>query len=182
MSVRVSRSLAVAAAGEMVSRLDSQLMVRVHTADKKGAGTDAKVFLMLCDSTGAETQTYELDNLHVNDHERGSVSEFRLPSGLAAGLADLDSIVLGRNDAGENASWFVDLVEVRALPAGPEWQFPVHRWVKPYTAYRVRQYDVSLPQNDDPDMRARRDRELAEKRQMYYCFQNKLVTQFYRSL
>ena len=147
--------------------LSSRLQVRVHTGDKKGAGTDAKVFIKLRDSAGKETPLFKLDNLRVDDHERDSVSEFQLPENYAASLADLDSIILVRNTAGEDDSWFVDLVEVLEQPEGTTWLFPVHRWLHGYTEYRLRQYDLSLPQQDDADLKARRQKELGEKREMY---------------
>lgn len=147
--------------------LCSCLQVRVHTGDKKGAGTDAKVFIKLRDSAGTETKLHKLDNLRVDDHERDTVSEFQLPECFADCLTDLDSIVLVRNDAGEGASWFVDLVEVKEQPGGCTWLFPVHRWLHAHTEYRIRQYDLSLPQNDDLDLQARRLKELHAKRALY---------------
>ena len=151
--------------------LSSSLQVRVHTGDKKGAGTDAKVFLKLRDSAGTETPLFKLDNLYVDDHERDSVSEFRLAEHFAAALTDLDSVILVRNTAGEEDSWFVELVEVLEQPRGATWLFPVHRWLRGDAEHRLRQYDLSLPQNDDPDLRARRQRKLAEKRQLYQYIQ-----------
>ena len=141
------------------------ILVRVHTADRKGAGTDATVFFQLRDYFGHRSASYTLDNLLHDDHERGSVSQFRLPRDQR--LKDIDSIVLWRNTAGADDSWFVDLVEVLEQPEGATWLFPVHRWLHGYTEYRLRQYDLSLPQKDDPDLKARRHRELTAKRDVY---------------
>ena len=152
--------------------LSSRLQVRVHTGDKKGAGSDAKIRIKLRDSAGKETPLFKLNNLLVNDHERDSVSEFQLPKNYAASLADLDSIILLRNTSGKGHSWFVDLVEVLEQPQGTTWLFPVHRWLHGYTEYRLRQYDLSLPQQDDADMKARRQKELGEKREMYQYMQH----------
>ncbi|KAF0294906.1 hypothetical protein FJT64_007488 [Amphibalanus amphitrite] len=155
----------------MASTLGVPLQVRVHTADRKGAGTDARVFIKLRDSAGTESRLTQLDNLHVDDHERNTVSEFELPASTAAALVDLDSIVLVRNAAGaDGGSWLLELVEVSA--GGGRWLFPVHRWLSPYTEYRISQFDSSLPQHDDPDISARRARELVDKRDQYQYAQH----------
>ncbi|XP_043200093.1 uncharacterized protein LOC122369423, partial [Amphibalanus amphitrite] len=155
----------------MASTLGVPLQVRVHTADRKGAGTDARVFIKLRDSAGTESRLTQLDNLHVDDHERNTVSEFELPASTAAALVDLDSIVLVRNAAGaDGGSWLLELVEVSA--GGGRWLFPVHRWLSPYTEYRISQFDSSLPQHDDPDISARRARELLDKRGQYQYAQH----------
>lgn len=103
--------------GNLLSWWLSEPEFRVHvtTGDKRGAGTDATVWLQLVDVAGGITEPSCLDKLLVNDHERGQTHTYGV---TAAGLkqADtLDHIVIWRDSAGLGDAWFLDRIEVSVV-------------------------------------------------------------------
>ncbi|XP_037075252.1 LOW QUALITY PROTEIN: polyunsaturated fatty acid 5-lipoxygenase-like [Pollicipes pollicipes] len=142
-----------------------RFVIHVHTGDRKAAGTDANVYVQLRDSAGHVTAPRRLDHWLFNDLERGTVCQYPFPADPE--LKDVDSIVLRRDGAGLGDAWFLDLVEVEDRQVHSKWVFPVHRWIQTSTEYRIKQHGISLPQDDEPDMLANRQGELAKKQEAY---------------
>ena len=160
--------------GNLIPKIALQLspdryVVHVHTGDRKSAGTDANVYVQLRDTTGRVTAPRLLDHWFFNDLERGTTCSYPVPSDPE--LGEIDSLVLRRDDAGLGNAWFLDLVEVEDRTGKRRWTFPVHRWIHADTEYRLRQYDISLPQDDEADIRSRRQAELEGKRSVYQYIQ-----------
>ncbi|KAK3589063.1 hypothetical protein CHS0354_008713 [Potamilus streckersoni] len=82
--------------------------VTVKTGDVKFAGTDANVFIRFCGSAGL-TDKLKLDN-SKNNFERDMTDEFVLH---AENVGPLTKIVIGHDNFGPGAGWFLDHVEVR---------------------------------------------------------------------
>lgn len=160
--------------GNIVPRIAEALsrerfVIAVHTGDRKGAGTDANVYVQLRDSAGHVTAPRHLNHWLFNDLERGTV--VRYPMADDPELQDVDSIIVRRDNAGLGDAWFLDLIVVEDWQFGLKWTFPVHRWIQQDTEYRIQQNDISLPQDDDEDIRRRRKHELEQKRQQYQYVQ-----------
>ncbi|XP_043237383.1 polyunsaturated fatty acid 5-lipoxygenase-like isoform X3 [Amphibalanus amphitrite] len=160
--------------GNLIPKLALQLsrdryVVHVHTGDRKSAGTDANVYVQLRDEAGHVTPARLLDHWFFNDLERGTVCSYPVPAEPA--LQGVDSLLLRRDNAGLGNAWFLDLVEVEDRTLKRRWVFPVHRWIHADTEYRLRQFDISLPQDDETDIRDRRRAELEAKRDVYQYVQ-----------
>ena len=156
--------------GNLIPKIALQLsrdryVVHVHTGDRKSAGTDANVYVQLRDASGQVTPARLLDHWFFNDLERGTVCSYPVPA--EATFGDLDSLMLRRDNAGLGNAWFLDLVEVEDRVRKRRWLFPVHRWIHADTEYRLRQFDISLPQDDETDIRDSRRAELDAKRDVY---------------
>lgn len=64
---------------------DRELIIHVTTGDRKRAGTDANVWLILYDEKGQSTDTIKLGHAFKNDHERGATCTFTAYSGNGFG-------------------------------------------------------------------------------------------------
>jgi hypothetical protein len=85
----------------------------VHTSDKRGAGTDANVFVDLRGDL-ASSGNIVLDNSQ-NNFERGKIDEFvRKTKNVGA----ISSIVIGHDAKGVGAAWHLEQVDVTELASG----------------------------------------------------------------
>uniref|UniRef100_A0A3P8UHJ0 Lipoxygenase homology PLAT domains 1 n=1 Tax=Cynoglossus semilaevis TaxID=244447 RepID=A0A3P8UHJ0_CYNSE len=100
--------------------------VQVKTGDKKYAGTDANVFMILY-GTKDDTGIINLraSKTHKNKFERGMIDEFTVE---AVDLGPLKKLRIGHNNCG-SAGWFLDWVEVDAPSMGQKLRFPCGRWL-----------------------------------------------------
>lgn len=64
---------------------DRQLIIHVTTGDRKRAGTDANIRMILYDEKGQATDTIKLGRAFRNDHERGSTCTYAHFSGNGFG-------------------------------------------------------------------------------------------------
>ena len=100
--------------------VDKKYVVSVTTADCKGAGTDANVWIELFGVSGKSSGTRALDNA-MNNFERGKTDRFELEiAGLGAGIARAR---IGHDNAGFGSSWCVAEVHVRTVETGEEIAF-----------------------------------------------------------
>ncbi|KAK5878421.1 hypothetical protein CesoFtcFv8_023828 [Champsocephalus esox] len=81
----------------------NKYIVSVFTADMKGSGTDAHVFLNIFGETG-DTGERRLDS-DKDNFERGSEDKFTIE---APNLGRLRKITIGHNNRGSSAGWFLD--------------------------------------------------------------------------
>ncbi|XP_054767861.2 allene oxide synthase-lipoxygenase protein-like [Lytechinus pictus] len=137
--------------------------VHVKTGDRKGAGTDANVYIALINDHGQRSRDIKLDCRFKDDFERGNVDTF-LVSNLP-NFGKIATIELWRDDAGPNDDWYVDTVAVDNVSVNERYMFPVHRWVRDVMKLFINEYDVCLPQDDyRPEQR---QYELLKKRRFY---------------
>ncbi|XP_050407500.2 lipoxygenase homology domain-containing protein 1 isoform X2 [Patella vulgata] len=89
--------------------------VTVRTGEVKYAGTDANVFIQFVGPKGS-TKQLKLDDSR-NNFEKGMVEMFEV-TGIDVG--DLDHIVIGHDNAGMGAGWFLDYVIVKKYFTKPQ--------------------------------------------------------------
>ncbi|XP_023237606.1 allene oxide synthase-lipoxygenase protein-like [Centruroides sculpturatus] len=142
-----------------------QLLIHVVTGDRKGAGTDANVWLVLHDDRNNRSTITKLNRRFRNDNERGSINTFTAYPGNNFGKAI--KIELWRDSFGIGDSWYLQMINVEDPETGEISHFPVHRWIKADHQYVLMKYDCCLPQKHD--CVHQRKMELREKRNLY-CF------------
>ncbi|XP_073475133.1 lipoxygenase homology domain-containing protein 1 [Aquarana catesbeiana] len=101
--------------------------VRVKTGDKKNAGTDANVFIILYgekDDTGL--MNLKASKTNKNKFERGQTDVFTVE---AVDIGPLKKIKIGHDNKGPSAGWFLDWVEIDAPSLGHRVKFPCGRWL-----------------------------------------------------
>ncbi|TRZ03142.1 hypothetical protein DNTS_014536 [Danionella cerebrum] len=101
----------------------NKYVVSVFTADVKGSGTDADVFLNIFGEHG-DTGERRLDN-DKNNFERATEDKFTID---APNLGKIRKITIGHNNRGSSAGWFVDKVIVDDLGNKSIYEFPISRW------------------------------------------------------
>uniref|UniRef100_A0A3Q3WIH2 PLAT domain-containing protein n=1 Tax=Mola mola TaxID=94237 RepID=A0A3Q3WIH2_MOLML len=101
----------------------NKYVVSVFTADLKGSGTDADVFINIFGEFG-DTERL-LDN-NKNNFEKGTEDKFTIE---APSLGKVRKITIGHNNKGSSAGWFVDKqVIVDDLGNRTVYEFPIGRW------------------------------------------------------
>ncbi|XP_061492303.1 lipoxygenase homology domain-containing protein 1 [Rhineura floridana] len=101
--------------------------VSVKTGDKKHAGTDANVFIILYgtkDDTG--TIYLKASKTNKNKFERGKLDVFTVE---CVDLGDIKKIKIGHDNTGNSSGWFMEWVEVDAPCLGLCLKFPCGRWL-----------------------------------------------------
>ncbi|XP_062333408.1 lipoxygenase homology domain-containing protein 1-like [Osmerus eperlanus] len=101
----------------------NKYIVSVFTADMKGSGTDADVFLNIFGENG-DTGERRLDS-DKDNFERGTEDKFTIE---APNLGRLKKITIGHNNRGSSAGWFLDKVSVDDMGNKEVYEFPVNRW------------------------------------------------------
>nr|XP_029494200.1 lipoxygenase homology domain-containing protein 1-like [Oncorhynchus nerka] len=101
----------------------NKYVVSVFTADVKGSGTDADVFINIFGEFG-DTGERRLDNKNDN-FEKSTEDKFTLE---APHLGKIRKITLGHNNKGSSAGWFVDKVLLDDMGNKSLYEFPINRW------------------------------------------------------
>lgn len=151
--------------GNCVSEVDDKtdFYIHVHTGDRKGAGTDANISIILFDENGGKSEEYPLDNFFRNDFESGSVDKFSIKN---LKFTTVSKIEVWRDSSGINDSWYVDKITVENKATKSAFIFPLFRWIKPEYHYIIKHLDTSLPQYDTEN-KNQRLMELEDKKKMY---------------
>ncbi|KAL8593845.1 hypothetical protein ACOMHN_065322 [Nucella lapillus] len=146
--------------------------INVYTGDRKNAGTNAKVSMVLHDDAGNSSETIHLDNTLRNDLERGELdvnevfeAQTKSLDRRGQGQGKISKIQFWRDDAGLASGWYLEKVVVESKKTGAQFVFPVFRWVRPFYHYFIQHLDTSLPQADK--YQQLREMELEEKRKTY---------------
>ncbi|XP_050721604.1 allene oxide synthase-lipoxygenase protein-like isoform X2 [Eriocheir sinensis] len=116
---------------------ETHYRLHVVTGDRRGAGTDANVYVILHDLQGRASQPISLNRVFTNDNERGSTTtmELRAECGIAGpvarvevwrdNFADLSIIgsalqyIFNRHTKRGSSAWFLDRVEVEEVKVSP---------------------------------------------------------------
>jgi lipoxygenase homology domain-containing protein 1 len=99
--------------------------ILVHTGDKRGAGTDANVFVILQGEKG-DSGKRALESAG-NNFERGKVDTFGIE---VFDLGELKQITVGHDGSGFGSGWFLDYVIVRdETLRNKEYKFQCGRWL-----------------------------------------------------
>ncbi|XP_053384453.1 lipoxygenase homology domain-containing protein 1-like isoform X6 [Mercenaria mercenaria] len=105
-------------------RKDTKYKVTVYTGNKKGAGTDANVYIILFGENGDSSEKY-LDDSR-NNFERGQTDEFVIECPC---LGRLDRLRIGHDNSGFGPGWYLDKVIVDDLDNSITYEFPCSRWL-----------------------------------------------------
>ncbi|XP_010779871.1 lipoxygenase homology domain-containing protein 1-like [Notothenia coriiceps] len=101
----------------------NKYIVSVFTADVKGSGTDADVFINIFGEFG-DTGERRLDN-DKNNFEKATEDKFTIE---APNLGKVRKITIGHNNKGSSAGWFVDKAVVDDMGNKIVYEFPMNRW------------------------------------------------------
>ncbi|CAC5359765.1 ALOX5 [Mytilus coruscus] len=119
--------------------------ITVKTGDKKGAGTDANVYIIL-HGKGIQTNKYTLDTFFKNDFERGNIDNYSVDSEV--NIPEVQRIELWRDAYGLFSNWYLDWIEVTNLATNITSIFPAMKWIKENQRYFFNHIDTCLPQDD----------------------------------
>ncbi|XP_071128944.1 polyunsaturated fatty acid 5-lipoxygenase-like [Mytilus edulis] len=119
--------------------------ISVKTGDKKGAGTDANVYIILY-GKGPQTSKYNLDTFFKNDFEQGSIDDYTVDSDV--NIPEVQRIELWRDNYGLFSNWYLDWIEVTNVESGITSIFPAMKWIKADHHYIFNHIDTCLPQDD----------------------------------
>ncbi|GFO15921.1 allene oxide synthase-lipoxygenase protein, partial [Plakobranchus ocellatus] len=154
--------------GCLFTKPSSDYMIYVQTGDRRNAGTDANVKIVMHDEFGNSSAPITLDNYFKNDFERGCLDTFHVPANKIKDLqrmGKIDRIEVWKDDAWVASDWFVDKIVVDNRVTNNTFVFPIFRWIKAKYHYQIKHLDTSLPQFDEyPEQRKM---ELQEKRAAY---------------
>uniref|UniRef100_H3CLV0 Lipoxygenase homology PLAT domains 1 n=1 Tax=Tetraodon nigroviridis TaxID=99883 RepID=H3CLV0_TETNG len=103
--------------------------VRIKTGEKKYAGTDADVFMILYgtkDDTDTGIINLKASKTHKNKFERGMIDEFTVE---AVDIGPLKKLRIGHDKSGTAPGWFLDWVEIDAPSLGQKLRFQCGRWL-----------------------------------------------------
>ncbi|XP_072045883.1 lipoxygenase homology domain-containing protein 1-like [Amphiura filiformis] len=101
--------------------------VFVTTSDKKGAGTDANVYVIICGEHGDTGQQWlTKSKTHKDKFEQGNTDHFVVDSFQ---LGKIKSVKIGHDNKGGFAGWMLDNVEVESPSIGKRLYFPCDRWL-----------------------------------------------------
>uniref|UniRef100_A0AAY4A0E6 PLAT domain-containing protein n=1 Tax=Denticeps clupeoides TaxID=299321 RepID=A0AAY4A0E6_9TELE len=101
----------------------NKYIVSVFTADAKGSGTDADVFLNIFGENG-DTGERRLDS-DKDNFERAAEDKFTIE---APNLGRLQKITIGHNNKGGSAGWCLDKVVIDDMGNKEVYEFPVNNW------------------------------------------------------
>lgn len=138
-------------------------IVRVRTGDRKRAGTDANIRIILHDNCGNKTDKIRLHHVFHNDFECGKTDEFVIQN--QTNLTDIEKIELWRDNFGLGSRWYCDYIIIKKRGSDKEYSFPIFRWVKADVHHIFRLNDTMLPQQDP--MAEQRWKELQKKKKKY---------------
>ena len=99
----------------------------ITTGSMKDAGTDAKVYLTAEGTLGTCTWKNLNDTNDNDDFEKGDVNTFNVSS--ACDLGDIKRIMVGHDNSGKNAGWFVSSIKITNISSGKQWTFIANRWL-----------------------------------------------------
>lgn len=148
---------------------DKDIVIKIRTGDRHGAGIDASIKIVLHDEDGNCSEPITLHNSFGNDFEWGSENTFKVPGKKIRALNLLGEIT--RVEFWRDRwltmyiKWFVDTITVTNNVTEESYVFPVLRWVQPNIHYRINGLDTSLPQHDE--CREQRLTELENKKKIY---------------
>ena len=92
----------------LVSCLVTSYEIIVYTGDKRGAGTDSKVYITLFGNQGKQTQKIHLkDSNNKNPFESKQTDRFSVKGDY---IGELTKLRIEHDNSGRFAGWFLDRV------------------------------------------------------------------------
>ncbi|KAL2778057.1 lipoxygenase homology domain-containing protein 1 isoform 6 [Daubentonia madagascariensis] len=102
--------------------------ISLKTGDVPGASTDSRVYIKLYgDKSDTIKQVLLVSDNNLKDYfERGRVDEFTLET---LNIGTINRLVIGHDNTGLHASWFLGSVQIRVPRQGKQYTFPANRWL-----------------------------------------------------
>lgn len=100
--------------------------VKVTTGDKRGAGTDANVFVTVYGLDGDSGERELRKSEHVNKFERGQTDTFIVK---AVDLGELQKIKIRHDNKGGGAAWYLEKVEINDPNSQRTYLFNCQNWL-----------------------------------------------------
>ncbi|XP_059580075.1 oxygen-regulated protein 1 [Alligator mississippiensis] len=103
----------------------AEYIIKVYTGDKRGAGTDANVHIILFGNEDTSEIFQLIESLeHRDPFERGKVDTFRIKT---KSLGSLHSIEIGHDGKGVGSGWFLDKLEITEVSTNEMFCFNCNR-------------------------------------------------------
>ncbi|KAM3841839.1 oxygen-regulated protein 1 [Vipera latastei] len=102
-------------------------IIKVYTGDKRGAGTDANVHIILfgdMDTSNLIQLKTSLD--HRDPFERGKSDTFKIKTKI---IGRLQKIEIGHDGKGFASGWFLEKVEITDMSTNELYSFSCNRWL-----------------------------------------------------
>ncbi|XP_054250623.1 oxygen-regulated protein 1 [Indicator indicator] len=105
----------------------TEYTIKVYTGDKRGAGTDANVHIILFGKED-KSEVFQLSQSleHQDPFERGKVDTFKVKTKK---LGSLHSIEIGHDGKGFASGWFLEKVEITDAARNSQYCFICNRWL-----------------------------------------------------
>ncbi|KAM9260875.1 oxygen-regulated protein 1 [Cariama cristata] len=105
----------------------TEYTIKVYTGDKRGAGTDANVHIILFGNDD-KSEVFQLSQSleHQDPFERGQVDTFKIKTKK---LGSLRSIEIGHDGKGFASGWFLEKVEITDASKNSVYCFNCNRWL-----------------------------------------------------
>ncbi|XP_074675225.1 oxygen-regulated protein 1 [Strix aluco] len=105
----------------------TEYTIKVYTGDKRGAGTDANVHIILFGNE-EKSEVFQLSQSldHQDPFERGKVDTFKIKTKK---LGSLHSIEIGHDGKGFASGWFLEKVEITDTSRNSVYCFNCNRWL-----------------------------------------------------
>ncbi|KAM6444396.1 oxygen-regulated protein 1 [Rhynochetos jubatus] len=105
----------------------TEYTIKVYTGDKRGAGTDANVHIILF-GTEDKSEVFQLSRSleHQDPFERGKVDTFKIKTKK---IGSLHSIEIGHDGKGFASGWFLEKVEITDASRNSVYCFSCNRWL-----------------------------------------------------
>ncbi|XP_056189557.1 lipoxygenase homology domain-containing protein 1-like [Falco biarmicus] len=105
----------------------TEYTIKVYTGDKRGAGTDANVHIILFGNED-KSEVFQLSQSleHRDPFERGKVDTFKIKT---KNLGSLQSIEIGHDGKGFASGWFLEKVEIIDTSRNSAYCFNCNRWL-----------------------------------------------------
>uniref|UniRef100_A0A8C0E3P2 Lipoxygenase homology domain-containing protein 1 n=1 Tax=Balaenoptera musculus TaxID=9771 RepID=A0A8C0E3P2_BALMU len=102
--------------------------ISLKTGDVPGASTDSRVYIKLYgDKSDTIKQVLLVSDNNLKDYfERGQVDEFTLET---LNIGPVNRLVIGHDNTGMHASWFLGSVQIHVPRQGKQYIFPANRWL-----------------------------------------------------
>jgi hypothetical protein len=120
---KIEREIDASDADGVASQPLVRYKVAVTTGDRRGAGTDANVFIVVYGKNG-QTKEIKLDNPQ-NNFERSKTDQFGFES---PELGELTKLRIWHDNSGFGASWFLDKVVITHMDTNKETYFLCGKW------------------------------------------------------
>ncbi|KAM6104684.1 oxygen-regulated protein 1 isoform 2-T2 [Theristicus caerulescens] len=105
----------------------TEYTIKVYTGDKRGAGTDANVHIILFGNEDKSEVLQLSQSLeHQDPFERGKVDTFKIKTKK---LGSLHSIEIGHDGKGFASGWFLEKVEITDASTNSVYCFNCNRWL-----------------------------------------------------